>query len=200
MWATYNGDHMSMYGVNAGIPKTLIRNMIANIADASDPALANVLRDILDTPVSPELLPADSAGAIAQKTEDLVGPYELHDFFLYWVVRHGFGPAKVPDPADLLFQVVDGLFPIDHHAITPPFYARPFHLSALAFMTSPAVLFPSCGMFDHSAFRWQVLHHIPRGHRSAVNANLTSFPQIGHGFSSGSFMSASSPLSVPRLD
>ena len=96
-WATYNGDHMSMYAVNGGIPKTLVRHLTAyaaNEAEASDPQLAAVLRDILDTPVSPELLPPKE-GEIAQKTEDLVGPYELHDFFLYYVVRCGFAPGKV---------------------------------------------------------------------------------------------------------
>ena len=96
-WATYNGDHMSMYGVNGSIPKTLVRHLTAYAAEqaeGSDPALAAVLRDILDTPVSPELLPPKE-GEIAQRTEDLVGPYELHDFFLYYAVRWGFGPRKV---------------------------------------------------------------------------------------------------------
>ncbi len=93
-WATYNGDHMSMYGVNASIPKTLVRHLVAFVADDKGGRLADVLRDILDTPVSPELLPPKD-GEIAQKTEDLVGPYELHDFFLYYAIRWGFGPAKV---------------------------------------------------------------------------------------------------------
>ena len=96
-WCTYNGDHMSMYAVNAGIPKTLVRHLVAYAADQAqptDPQLAAVLRDILDTPVSPELLPPKE-GEIAQKTEDLVGPYELHDFFLYYAVRWGFPPKKV---------------------------------------------------------------------------------------------------------
>lgn len=94
-WATYNGDHMSMYGVNAGVPKTLVRHLVHHVADTSgSAALARILLDVLDTPVSPELLPAQSDGSIAQKTEDLVGPYELHDFFLYQVLRHGFSPAK----------------------------------------------------------------------------------------------------------
>ena len=96
-WATYNGDHMSMYGVNASIPKTLVRHLTAYAAEEvqdSDPQLAAVLRDILDTPVSPELLPPKE-GEIAQKTEDLVGPYELHDFFLYYAIRWGFPPRKV---------------------------------------------------------------------------------------------------------
>ena len=96
-WATYNGDHMSMYGVNGSIPKTLVRHLVAYSADqaqAADPKLAAVLRDILDTPVSPELLPPKE-GEIAQRTEDLVGPYELHDFFLYYAIRWGFSPRKV---------------------------------------------------------------------------------------------------------
>jgi NAD+ synthase (glutamine-hydrolysing) len=96
-WATYNGDHMSMYAVNAGIPKTLVRHLVAYVADREqerDPKLSAVLRDILDTPVSPELLPPKE-GEIAQRTEDLVGPYELHDFFLYYAVRWGFSPGKV---------------------------------------------------------------------------------------------------------
>ena len=95
-WATYNGDHMSMYGVNASVPKTLVRYLTSYFADETDnKALAAVLRDILDTPVSPELLPPSEDGKIAQKTEDLVGPYELHDFFLYYVLRFGFLPSKI---------------------------------------------------------------------------------------------------------
>ncbi len=102
-WATYNGDHMSMYGVNAGIPKTLIRHIVGYEADNSSCELKNVLYDILDTPVSPELLPADSEGEIAQKTEDLVGPYELHDFFLYHTVRYGETPSKIYRLAKIAF-------------------------------------------------------------------------------------------------
>ena len=96
-WATYNGDHMSMYAVNAGIPKTLVRHLVSFVSDdkgSEDPRLSAVLDDILDTPVSPELLPAIE-GKISQKTEDLVGPYELHDFFLYYAIRWGFPPRKV---------------------------------------------------------------------------------------------------------
>jgi len=94
-WATYNGDHMSMYGVNADIPKTLVRYLVAYFAEeAETPTLATVLKDILDTPVSPELLPPTD-GQISQKTEDLVGPYELHDFFLYYMLRFGFAPKKI---------------------------------------------------------------------------------------------------------
>ena len=95
-WATYNGDHMSMYGVNAGVPKTLVRHIVQYVADTcGDKQLSDVLLDILDTPVSPELLPTAEDGTIAQQTEKLVGPYELHDFYLYYVLRFGFGPAKI---------------------------------------------------------------------------------------------------------
>ncbi len=94
-WATYNGDHMSMYGVNVGVPKTLVRHLVRYYADTcQDSALREVLLDVLDTPVSPELLPPVD-GVISQKTEDLVGPYELHDFFLYYMLRCGFPPSKV---------------------------------------------------------------------------------------------------------
>ncbi|MEG2066545.1 MAG: NAD(+) synthase [Tannerellaceae bacterium] len=95
-WATYNGDHMSMYGVNAGLPKTLIRHIVRWVADIqSSEVVTLTLRDILDTPISPELLPAAADGTIAQKTEDQVGPYELHDFFLYYLLRYGFRPRKI---------------------------------------------------------------------------------------------------------
>ncbi len=95
-WATYNGDHMSMYGVNASIPKTLVRHLVAWVADHTDDATTrNTLLDVIDTPVSPELLPADEQGNIAQKTEDLVGPYELHDFFLYYALRYGMRPRRI---------------------------------------------------------------------------------------------------------
>ena len=97
-WCTYNGDHMSMYGVNSSIPKTLVRYLVQWFAEASEDAknekLASVLKDILDTPVSPELLPPKE-GVISQVTEDLVGPYELHDFYLYYLLRFGFSPAKI---------------------------------------------------------------------------------------------------------
>ena len=102
-WATYNGDHMSMYGVNAGVPKTLVRHLVRYHADTcDDEALRALLMDILDTPVSPELLPPVD-GVISQKTEDLVGPYELHDFFLYYMLRCGFAPAKVYRVACMAF-------------------------------------------------------------------------------------------------
>ena len=94
-WATYNGDHMSMYAVNSSVPKTLVRYIIRHEAEGAGNALKEVLLDILDTPVSPELLPADENGEISQKTEDLVGPYELHDFFLYHILRNGESPKKI---------------------------------------------------------------------------------------------------------
>ena len=95
-WATYNGDHMSMYGVNASIPKTLIRHLVNYVAESGvDEQSRITLQDIIDTPISPELIPADENGNIKQKTEDLVGPYELHDFFLYYFLRFGFRPAKI---------------------------------------------------------------------------------------------------------
>ncbi|WP_185154832.1 NAD(+) synthase [Dysgonomonas sp. 25] len=95
-WCTYNGDHMSMYAVNTGIPKTLVRTLVKWVADTQmDEQSKTILHDVVDTPVSPELLPADENGEIAQKTEDVVGPYVLHDFFLYNVLRCGFSPAKI---------------------------------------------------------------------------------------------------------
>ena len=105
-WATYNGDHMSMYGVNAGVPKTLIRVLVRWIAEyGSLSQKANeILLDVLDTPVSPELLPPDEKGNINQKTEEIVGPYELHDFFLYYVVRFGFSPSKILFLAEYAFK------------------------------------------------------------------------------------------------
>ncbi len=94
-WATYNGDHMAMYGVNADVPKTLVRSLVAWIAQTQNNAtVRSILQDVLATPISPELLPARQ-GKMVQKTEDLVGPYELHDFFLYYFMRHGFGPEKI---------------------------------------------------------------------------------------------------------
>ncbi len=109
-WCTYNGDHMSMYGVNADVPKTLVRWVIAALAETeSFAAAAPVLKRILDTPISPELLPPDAVGKIAQKTEDIVGPYALHDFFLYWAVRYQYSPAKLYEMACIAFAgVFDG--------------------------------------------------------------------------------------------
>lgn len=105
-WATYNGDHMSMYGVNASVPKTLVRHLVRYYADTcGDEKLSAILLDVLDTPVSPELLPPEN-GKISQKTEDIVGPYELHDFFLYYVLRMGFAPAKIYRLAKIAFAGV----------------------------------------------------------------------------------------------
>lgn len=106
-WATYNGDHMSMYGVNASIPKTLVRYLVRYAADTASDGSSAVLYDILDTPVSPELLPAKD-GVISQRTEDIVGPYELHDFFLYYLVRFGFAPVKIFRLASVAFKDVYG--------------------------------------------------------------------------------------------
>jgi len=102
-WATYNGDHMSMYGVNSSVPKTLIRHLVAHFANKEEPAIKKVILDIVATPVSPELLPASEDGTISQVTEEFVGPYALHDFFLYQVVRLHFGPAKVFRLAQVAF-------------------------------------------------------------------------------------------------
>lgn len=108
-WATYNGDHMSMYAVNVSIPKTLVRHLVSWVAqDMSDPYTRETLLDIIDTPISPELIPADSDGNIKQKTEDLVGPYELHDFFLYHMLRHGSRPSKILYLASLAFDGREG--------------------------------------------------------------------------------------------
>lgn len=103
-WCTYNGDHMSMYGVNASVPKTLVRYLVEYVASVSDKETAAVLYDILDTPVSPELLPPDENGNIAQKTEENIGPYELHDFFLYNFVRFGFSKEKLIMLAQKAFE------------------------------------------------------------------------------------------------
>lgn len=105
-WATYNGDHMSMYGVNSGIPKTLVRVLVKWVAEHGGLAsgASDILIDVLNTPVSPELLPPDKDGNIGQKTEELVGPYELHDFFLYYAVRFGFSPSKIYFLAEQAFK------------------------------------------------------------------------------------------------
>ena len=106
-WATYNGDHMSMYGVNCSIPKTLIRYLVRYVAETSlTEETSAILYDVIDTPISPELIPADEQGNIKQKTEDLVGPYELHDFFLYYFLRHGFSPRKIFLLAQRAFQQI----------------------------------------------------------------------------------------------
>jgi NAD+ synthase (glutamine-hydrolysing) len=104
-WSTYNGDHMSHYGVNSGVPKTLVRHLVSWYADTTENRnVSAALFDVLDTPISPELLPADEAGNIAQKTEDLVGPYELHDFYLFHFLRNGFSPAKILKLATIAFE------------------------------------------------------------------------------------------------
>ena len=132
-WATYNGDHMSMYGVNAGVPKTLVRHLVQYYADTcNDSALADVLADVLGTPVSPELLPPVD-GVISQRTEDLVGPYELHDFFLYYMLRCGYPPAKVYRVAKLAFQgqYEDGTILKWLKAFYRRFFAQQFKRSCL---------------------------------------------------------------------
>lgn len=117
-WATYNGDHMSMYGVNVSIPKTLIKYMVRYVADNEvDESSKLTLLDIIDTPISPELIPADELGNISQKTEDLVGPYILHDFFLYYVLRLGFRPEKIKMLALKAFSP-DSEYPFDEETIT----------------------------------------------------------------------------------
>lgn len=133
-WATYNGDHMSMYGVNASVPKTLVRHLVRYYAEhCHDEKLAEILLDVLDTPVSPELLPPKD-GEIAQKTEDIVGPYELHDFFLYYILRYGFAPKKIYMLAQAAF---DGTY--DNETIKKwlqtfyrRFFAQQFKRSCLA--------------------------------------------------------------------
>jgi NAD+ synthase (glutamine-hydrolysing) len=104
-WCTYNGDQMSMYNVNADIPKTLVRWIIASVAEANlMPEATDVLLRVLDTPISPELLPPDAVGKIAQKTEDIVGPYALHDFFLYYAARYQYTPTKIFELAKKAFE------------------------------------------------------------------------------------------------
>ena len=106
---TFNGDHMSMYHVNAGVPKTLVRYLVGWCADeVFGGETAAVLRDVIATPITPELLPLGAGEQLAQRTEETIGPYELHDFFLYYVVRYGFGPAKVYFLAD---QAFSGVYP-----------------------------------------------------------------------------------------
>ena len=103
-WSTYNADHMSMYSVNCGVPKTLIRYLIEWYASKADNKLKNILFDIIATPVSPELLPPEKNGEITQKTEDIIGPYELHDFFLYHFIKYGASPKKIKFLAELAFK------------------------------------------------------------------------------------------------
>ncbi len=106
-WCTYNGDHMSMYGVNASIPKTLVKYLVAWFAESAEPNIKRVLEDILNTPISPELLPLDETGNIQQMTEKVIGSYDLHDFFLYYVLRFGFSPAKIVFLAEHAFEDSD---------------------------------------------------------------------------------------------
>jgi NAD+ synthase (glutamine-hydrolysing) len=104
-WCTYNGDHMSMYSVNCSIPKTLVKRLVNWFAENnSSPQIAETLKNIVNTPISPELLPSNADGEIEQKTEEIVGPYELHDFFLYYMVRHGAGPEKILYLAKIAFK------------------------------------------------------------------------------------------------
>lgn len=118
-WATYNGDHMSMYGVNAGIPKTLVKYLVKWFAlHAASDRERDTLLDIVDTPISPELIPADEHGNIKQKTEDLVGPYELHDFFLYYTLRYGFTPRRIYTMACKAFEGVYDKATIKHWITT----------------------------------------------------------------------------------
>lgn len=131
-WATYNGDHMSMYGVNSGVPKTLVKYVVrwyasvfGRLADSSSEELKATLLDIIDTPISPELTPADENGNIKQKTEELVGPYELHDFFLYYMLRYGFSPGRVWILARKAFDGVYDECTIKHWIKT--FYRRFFN-------------------------------------------------------------------------
>ena len=125
-WATYNGDHMSMYGVNASVPKTLVRHLVCYYADTcADETLQKVLYDVLDTPVSPELLPPED-GKISQKTEDIVGPYELHDFFLYYILRFGCTPKKIYRLANYAFA---GTY--DTETIHRRFFSQQFKRSCL---------------------------------------------------------------------
>ncbi|MCR4919160.1 MAG: NAD(+) synthase [Prevotella sp.] len=141
-WATYNGDHMSMYGVNAGVPKTLIQHLVRYVAfnleslqlqPAVPSQLTQVLLDVVETPISPELTPADTDGRIAQKTEDLVGPYELHDFFLYYILRYGFPPRKVFVLAQQAFSGMYDDETIKHWLTTfcRRFFAQQFKRSCL---------------------------------------------------------------------
>lgn len=133
-WATYNGDHMSMYGVNAGVPKTLVKYLVKWFAlHAATERERDTLLDIVDTPISPELIPADEQGNIKQKTEDLVGPYELHDFFLYYTLRYGFTPRRIFMMARKAFEGVYDKATIKHWITTffRRFFTQQFKRSCL---------------------------------------------------------------------
>jgi len=131
-WATYNGDHMSMYGVNASIPKTLVRYLTSFEASRAPDGLREILLDVLGTPVSPELLPPKD-GEISQKTEDLVGPYELHDFFLYYMLRFGYPPRKLYRIACRAFEGVHSRATVKKWLVTfiRRFFAQQFKRSCL---------------------------------------------------------------------
>ncbi|WP_321335140.1 NAD(+) synthase [uncultured Bacteroides sp.] len=133
-WTTYNGDHMSMYGINSSIPKTLVKYLVQWVAENEvDEASHTTLLDIVDTPISPELIPADENGNIQQKTEDLVGPYELHDFFLYYFMRFGFRPGKIFRLASVAFKYVydDETIKKWLHTFFRRFFAQQFKRSCL---------------------------------------------------------------------
>ena len=133
-WATYNGDHMSMYGVNGSVPKTLVKHLVIHEALASENEIVrNTLLDVVNTPISPELIPAATDGTIKQKTEDLVGPYELHDFFLYHTLRNGFTPAKIRFIAEQTFQGTYDSATITHwlNTFTRRFFIQQFKRSCL---------------------------------------------------------------------
>jgi NAD+ synthase (glutamine-hydrolysing) len=132
-WSTYNGDHMSMYGVNASIPKTLVKHLVAWVANNVDDKSKATLLDIIDTPISPELIPANDNGTIRQKTEDIVGPYELHDFFLYYFIRFGFSPSKIYYLASKTFKdkYDDATIKRWLHTFVHRFFAQQFKRSCL---------------------------------------------------------------------
>jgi NAD+ synthase (glutamine-hydrolysing) len=133
-WATYNGDHMSMYGVNGSVPKTLVKHLVIHEALATEnKVVRNTLLDVVNTPISPELIPAAADGSIKQKTEDLVGPYELHDYFLYHTLRNGFTPEKIRFIAEQTFQGVYDSATITHwlNTFTRRFFMQQFKRSCL---------------------------------------------------------------------
>ncbi|MGN0868208.1 MAG: NAD(+) synthase, partial [Akkermansia sp.] len=132
-WSTYNGDHMSMYAVNCSIPKTLIRCLIHHVAQQSEPEMAAVLQDIIDTPVSPELLPPAEDGSIDQKTEDILGPYDLHDFFLYHFIKYGASPEKLRTLALLAFreEYTEELITRTLHTFIRRFFTQQFKRSCI---------------------------------------------------------------------
>ena len=133
-WATYNGDHMSMYGVNCGVPKTTVQHLVAWYARCfAEKSVGEILMDVLDTPISPELLPADESGNIAQQTEDLVGPYQLHDFFLYYMIHCSLAPSDVRRLAESVFEGVYEPSVIKHwlQVFVRRFFSQQFKRSAV---------------------------------------------------------------------